>query len=183
MKKAIAIFSLLSISMTGYAKTMSCDVNTLVAGQGSVMPVEKKKIQAVVQDQNTLAIGKCPVVQTRGESLSLCAVELDTVGNYAAILSVPSKMPGSGSEGTVSMSYFGTLKSGKGLQELEGGQSGVLVDIQQKLIDANITVPTQVVHGDVGLLDSAVAEGTKKGVLKEGEPVLFSIDSCKMVNN
>ncbi|MFP5520097.1 MAG: hypothetical protein ACLGGX_09350 [Bdellovibrionia bacterium] len=174
MKKTLLVSVALLLSATVQAKTMTCEVRTYTAKAGTGLMPDKStiSIQAVINDEN-----QCGKRMALGREFKVCAAEGDFVGSYEAWLMV-SDSESMQAQQVDSGLLLGTLRKSNKLAPVDGVKK-FEVSVHEKLFNAGIEVDAEIA-GESSDEDYAVVEGLKRGLLKEGQPVAFDLESCKI---
>lgn len=162
------------LSATAQAKNISCDIGVLQASEGGLMPM-KEDIKIVTDGKDS---DNCGSIDTLGHSLYLCVSEAAFVGGYDALLAVdlPTTQKGSGEEAYGQATLVTLRKNGR--IDLLDEKSRFNDTMIKKLFDAGIDYEFGL-GNDSALMDDSVSQAVKKGVLKKGDILLFSIRSCE----
>lgn len=175
MKKTLLFVSLFVLSLSAQAKKMTCEIGTVYAKSGGLMPMaENFKMSVDVSN-----LDKASTQEHHGYKLSLYASETEYVGVYSAVVAVDliSDQSVNGDQGLSAVDLV-TKKSNQKL-DIMTRETSYLSPVLDKLFKANIEYDLKDT-GDSALMDEAVVKAIKSNVLKEGEIMLFSIKDCQI---
>lgn len=180
MKTLLSVLALTFISTAAMAANIECKLDTLLADKGGfLMPTsEEISLTSEIQsDVGDIDFRSCKSIRKNGYNISLCAGEMDFIGGYGVQLYIAQlnveEYP------TVAQAFLATSKKGDELLSINEYRP-VIGSVSNKLRGADIEVP-DTLGNDSHQLDKAVKAGIKKGVLTPNEPVVISINNCKLL--
>lgn len=181
MKTLLAVLTLTFISSASFAANIDCNLDVLLADKGGyLMPADKKislTTEIISSNSEVDFLKQCQSVVEGNYRISLCAQEASFIGGYQVGVLISEN--DSEAFPTISSATLVTAKKDNRLKIIKEERQ-IILQIGDKLESADINIPSAL-EGDSLQVDEAVKKGINKGVLTPNEPVVISIDSCKLL--
>lgn len=175
--KLLLTAALLSLSVTSFAATVSCDIVPLIAEKdGYVTYGQKFAMKAEIQSDN-IDIKKCQTITKPDQTIHFCANEAGFVGGFELGLLV---VDNGATEPGLSRVVIGTSRKNKKETVKVFADSQMLHGPAVKLEQAKIDFPFYWDFADSLQIEDAVKEGFRLNVLKHNEILFYAIDNCKL---